>query len=73
MAFFVSVSSMYLGTVIKDMKLGEVGWGLILGWSIWVLIFPIVIEFIEVNFDLKKGLLVFFNNLIIYNFNFFKF
>jgi hypothetical protein len=38
---------MYRGVVIKDMRLGDIGWGLMVGWTIWVVVLPVALEAID--------------------------
>lgn len=47
---------MFLGVNIKKMKLGRVGWGLMVGWTLWCFIFPLLVEIIKLYFDDKKSL-----------------
>ena len=46
---------MFLGVNIKKMKLGRVGWGLMVGWTLWCFIFPLIVEILKLYFDDKKN------------------
>ena len=50
----VTVISMFLGVCISDMELGRVGWGLMIGWTIWALALPLVIEMANLAFGVDE-------------------
>ena len=41
---------MFLGVLIEDMNLGNLGWGLMLGWTIWVVLIPLILEIINLKY-----------------------
>lgn len=45
---------MFLGVNIEKMKLGRVGWGLMVGWALWCFILPLITEIAKLYFDDKK-------------------
>ncbi|RNA02804.1 ferric-chelate reductase 1 isoform X1 [Brachionus plicatilis] len=49
-----SVVAMFLGVNIEKMKLGRVGWGLMVGWTLWCFIFPLITEILKLYYDDKK-------------------
>lgn len=36
--------TLFLGVSIPQMMLGRIGWGIIVGWTLWSLVLPLVIE-----------------------------
>lgn len=56
---------MFLGVFIDKMFLGSVGWGLMIGWTIWVLILPIALEVLSIINKRSKIFKLKVNNLII--------
>jgi hypothetical protein len=41
------VVSIYLGLLIDDLNLKNIGWQLMFGWTIWMLILPLVFELVQ--------------------------
>ena len=62
---------MYLGVVIKDMRLGDIGWGLMVGWTIWVVVLPVALEVIDFRSSRSKKSKI-FQNKKDYSFIFFR-
>ena len=48
--FFYQVATMYLGVFIDKMELGNVGWAILAGWTFWILVFPLILETLELIF-----------------------
>ncbi|CAF1098188.1 unnamed protein product [Brachionus calyciflorus] len=44
----LAVVTCYLGVFIERMNLGRIGWGIMIGWTMWVLILPLLIELVQV-------------------------
>lgn len=42
------------------MNLGRSGWGIMIGWSLWVVILPLAIEFYDLLFENRSGKPLFF-------------
>lgn len=40
---------MFLGVVIPTMNLSRLGWGIMIGWTAWVIILPLLIEILKVT------------------------
>ena len=49
----IVVVALFLGVNIEDMGLGNVGWGIMVGWTIWIVILPVFLEIIDQRF--QKG------------------
>lgn len=45
------MTSIFLGVNIGKMNLGRIGWCLMIGWSVWSFILPIIIEIITVDIE----------------------
>ena len=59
------VVSLFLGVLISDMNLGTNGWGVMIGWTIWILALPFILEifkFLESS-DKKSNILITFLKL----------
>ena len=54
------VITIFLGVVIDRMNLGTSGWGIMIGWSLWVVILPLAIEFYDLLFENRSGKPLFF-------------
>ena len=59
------VVSLFLGVLISDMNFGTNGWGVMIGWTIWILALPFILELFDFFFVHGKGfrgiiILVFF-------------
>ena len=37
--------------MMDRMNLGRSGWGIMIGWAVWVVILPLVIEILEFSLD----------------------
>ena len=48
------VVAMFLGVVNQDMNLGRVGWGLMIGWTIWCIFLPLIIEIVNQIIKIKS-------------------
>lgn len=51
---FKKVVAMFLGVVNPKMNLGRVGWGLMIGWTIWCIIMPLIIEITKQIIIIKR-------------------
>lgn len=38
---------MFLGVLIEEMNLGRIGWGIMIGWAIWCILVPIILEILR--------------------------
>lgn len=38
---------MFLGVCIGDMNLGQAGWGIMIGFSVWCILLPLFIEILH--------------------------
>lgn len=47
---------MFLGVFIEDMNLGRVGWGIMIGYTLWVIILPLIIEIFSILFENNKSI-----------------
>jgi hypothetical protein len=45
---------MFLGVVNPKMNLGRVGWGLMIGWALWCVFLPLVIEICNQIIQIKS-------------------
>jgi hypothetical protein len=45
----------FLGTLIKTVNLGTIGWGIMIGWVVWVVILPLTLEIFQYLFSKQKG------------------
>ncbi len=41
---------MFLGVIISDMNLGNKGWGIMVGWTAWSILLPLIIEILKISF-----------------------
>jgi hypothetical protein len=51
---------MYLGFNISRMRLGSVGWGLMIGWTIWLILAVSSLEVISRLFDSDEQGILFY-------------
>ncbi len=50
------VVTIFLGVNIAEMNLGRIGWGLVVGWTLWSILLPLVIEILtEIIEGLNKN------------------
>jgi hypothetical protein len=49
-AFFLSIITILLGTLIEKMNLDKYGWCIMIGWIVWVIVLPLSLEVIELVF-----------------------
>lgn len=45
---------MYLGVVMKEMKMASEGWGILLGWTLWIIMLPLIVEIFNMCFKGKR-------------------
>ncbi|CAF0923592.1 unnamed protein product [Brachionus calyciflorus] len=50
----LAIVTIYLGVCIDDMGLKNVGWGVVLGWSLWLIIFIALMEIVQ-NYNKNKN------------------
>ncbi|RNA38380.1 hypothetical protein BpHYR1_042958, partial [Brachionus plicatilis] len=50
-----AVVACYLGIFIERMNLGNEGWGIMVGWTLWVIILPLLIEIIQLTCSNSKS------------------
>jgi hypothetical protein len=48
----ILVVSIYLGLIIKNLN---TGWQLMIGWTVWLVILPFMLEFFDVFNNRRKG------------------
>lgn len=53
-----AIVTCYLGVFIERMKLGNEGWGILVGWTLWVIILPLFIEILQISCSFSKGKLL---------------
>lgn len=53
--FEILVVAMFLGTNIEKMNLESRGWGILVGWSVWVLICVVLIEILYFFLQKRPG------------------
>ena len=46
------VATMFLGVLIPDVQLGRVGWGLCIGWTLWSIFLPLIIEILTETIEM---------------------
>ena len=39
---------------MSRMNMGQSGWGIMIGWTIWVIVLPILLEIVQVLFTTTK-------------------
>ncbi len=47
----IKVVTIFLGVCMSEMNLGQNGWGIMIGWSIWSILLPIIIEIITIDIE----------------------
>ena len=52
--FFVVVA-LFLGVNISDVNIHSGGWGIMLGWTVWIFVLPVLIELLEYKFRVEKS------------------
>jgi hypothetical protein len=45
MTLILATVALYLGIILSPMALGDKGWGTLLGWSIWLILVVLIMEF----------------------------
>lgn len=50
-----AIVACYLGVFIERMNLGNEGWGILTGWTLWVIILPLLIEIIQISSSYSIG------------------
>ena len=40
---------MFLGVLMEEMNLARLGWCIMIGWILWVIIFPLVMEILKIS------------------------
>jgi hypothetical protein len=53
--FSLEVIAIFLGVTMSKMRLGRIGWGIMIGWVIWVVVLPAFIEIFKIIFEGRKG------------------
>jgi uncharacterized membrane protein len=53
--FTLAIVTIYLGVCMDDMNLGSMGWGIMIGWTIWIIIFPLILEITQAFFFRKRS------------------
>merc|ERR1719468_69793 len=48
-AFIFSIVAMFLGVLMEEMNLARLGWCIMIGWILWVIIFPLVMEILKIS------------------------
>jgi hypothetical protein len=43
----ILVVTLFLGVCMSQMNLGKMGWGLMIGWSIWSIALPLIMEILK--------------------------
>ena len=51
----LKVVTLWLGVFIDRMNLGEIGWRIMIGWTIWVVALPILLEIVTAVGNTKKA------------------
>ena len=46
---------MFCGCLIKKMSLNDIGWGILMGWTLWVFVLPAALEIIDYKLELFKS------------------
>jgi len=44
--------AMFLGVLIPEVQLGRVGWGLCIGWTLWSIVLPLIIEILTESIEM---------------------
>ncbi|CAF0731318.1 unnamed protein product [Brachionus calyciflorus] len=52
-AFVLATISLYFGFFISDINLDATGWGILIGWSSWIIVLPLLLEVFEIIFKVK--------------------
>lgn len=40
---------MFLGVIMEEMNLARLGWCIMIGWALWVVILPLVMEILKIS------------------------
>ncbi|CAF0906542.1 unnamed protein product [Brachionus calyciflorus] len=75
-ALILATTAIYLGVCIEKINLGKIGWGLMIGWTIWIVILPVILEILQLVFSSEKNgggstaletikIILFFGHLIV--------
>jgi hypothetical protein len=52
----LAIVALYLGLILSIMALGDNGWGTLLGWSIWLVLVVLIMEFSSCVFESNQNI-----------------
>ena len=56
--FIFLVIAILLGLLMDQLRLGKVGWSIMVGWLLWVVLLPLFIEVMSLFLSKKSGKLI---------------